>query len=170
MTDCPSTSPDTVNTRKVAGRRLLHFESLDQMMADVKRLAVADQAGRLRRLGNWTLGQALGHLAAWAGYGYTAAPLRTPFLIRLILRLRKRKFLRGPMSAGVKIPRVPGGTLATEPLSLAEGLSRLERVMERLKVEAPTFPSPALGQLTHEEAMALSLRHAELHLSFFVPA
>jgi hypothetical protein len=69
----------------------------------------------------------------------------------------------------VRIPRVPGGTLATEPMSLEEGLARFRRVIERVKSEPPTAPSPALGPLTHEEAIALSLRHAELHLGFFVP-
>jgi len=121
------------------------------------------------RLGSWTPGQTLGHPACWAEYGYTGFPLRVPLLIRLVLRLRKRQFLYGPMRAGVRIPGVEGGTLATEPLPLEEGLGRFRRVLGRLAAEAPTAPSPIFGRLTHEEATALNLRHAELHLSFFVP-
>lgn len=158
-----------VDTGKIAGRRLLRFESIDQVMADVDRLVEAERAGRLRRLGNWTLGQTLGHLAAWAEYGYTGSPLKVPFLIKWILRLRKRKFLYGPMRAGVKIPGVEGGTLATDPVPLEEALGRFRRVMERLKAEPPTAPSAIFGKLTHDEAIALNLRHAELHLGFFVP-
>jgi hypothetical protein len=73
------------------------------------------------------------------------------------------------MRAGVKIPRVPGGTLATEPLPLDEALARLRRVMERLKTEAPTAPNFIVGPLTHEEWIAINLRHAELHLGFLIP-
>jgi hypothetical protein len=148
---------------------MLRFESIDQVMADVDRLVEAERAGRLRRLGNWTLGQTLGHLATWAEYSYTGAPLKVPFFIKWFLRLRKRKVLYGPMRAGVKIPGVEGGTLATDPLPLEEALGRMRRVMERLKSEAPTAPSPIFGPLKHEEWIALTLRHAELHLGFLIP-
>ncbi len=73
------------------------------------------------------------------------------------------------MPAGVKIPGVKGGTLATEPMPTDEALTRLRRVMERLKKEPPTHPHNVFGQLKHEESIACSLRHAELHLSFLVP-
>lgn len=169
MSKASPTSSAPVDTGKVADRRVLRFESIDQVLAEVDRLVEAERAGRLRRLGNWTLGQTLGHLASWAEYGYTGSPLKVPFFIKWALRLRKRKFLYGPMRAGVKIPGVEGGTLATDPVSLDEGLGRFRRVAERLKVEAPTAPSPVFGSLTHEESIALNLRHAELHLGFLIP-
>jgi hypothetical protein len=158
-----------VDTGKVAGRRELRFESLDAVLAEAERLAAAERAGRLRRLGNWTLGQTLGHLASWAEYSYTGAPLQAPFFVKWFLRLRKRKFLYGRMRAGVKIPRVEGGTLATEPVPLDEGLERLRRVLGRLKAEAPTAPNVIFGPLSHDEWVALHCRHAELHLGFLVP-
>jgi hypothetical protein len=158
-----------VDTAKAAGRRMLRFESIDQVMADVDRLVEAERAGRLQRLGNWTLGQTLGHLATWVEYGYIGCPLKVPFFIRWILRLRKQTFLYGPMKAGVKIPGVAGGTLATQPVPLEEAFEHLRRMMERLKSEAPTAPSPIFGKLTHEEGIAINLRHAELHLGFLSP-
>jgi hypothetical protein len=161
------TSP--VNTGKVSGRRVLRFETIDQMLADVDRLVGAEHEGRLKKLGNWTLGQTLGHLACWAEYAYTPAPLKVPFFIRWILKFQKKKYLYGAMAAGVRIPGTKDGTLATEPMPLDEALPRLRRVMERLKVEAPTVPSQAFGPLTHEEGIALNLRHAELHLGFMIP-
>ena len=85
------------------------------------------------------------------------------------MKFRKQAFLRGPMQAGVKIPGVEGGTLATAPMPLDEALGRSRCVMERLKSEAPTIPNVVLGPLTHEESIALNLRHAELHLGFLVP-
>lgn len=168
MSQPPATSSNAVDTAKV-DRRTLRFESIDQLMTEVDRLATAERAGRLKPLGNWMLGQALGHLAAWAEYAYTGAPLKVPFFIRWILRLQKRKFLYGRMRAGVKIPHVEGGTLATDRIPLDEALERFRRVMQRLKTEVPTMPSKVFGRLTHDESIALNLRHAELHLSFFVP-
>jgi uncharacterized protein DUF1569 len=158
-----------VDTGKITGRRVLRFESIDQLLAEVDRLAAAERTGRLKRLGNWTLGQTLGHLATWADFAYTGVPLKPPFFIRWILKFQKNKFIKGPMPAGVKIPNVEGGTLGTAPISLDEGAARYRSVLERLKREAPTLPSPILGKMTHEESIALTLRHGELHLGFFVP-
>jgi hypothetical protein len=169
MNKAEQASPALVDTGKVADRRILRFESIDQVLAEVDRLAEAERAGRLKRVGNWTLGQALGHLAAWIEFGYTSYPLRPPFFIRWFLRLQKRKFLYGPMRPGLKIPGVEGGTLATGPMPLDEALERFRKAMGRLKAEAPTVVSPALGRLNHEESIAINLRHAELHLGFLIP-
>ena len=169
MTAPLPTSSAPVDTAKVANRRILHFDTLDQMTAEADRVVEAGRAGRLKHVGNWTLGQTLNHLACWIEFGYTGAPLKVPFFIRWILRLRKSSFLYKPMRAGVRIPGVPGGTLATEPMPVDEAVPRFRRVVERLKTEAPTAPSPALGRLTHDEAIALTLRHAELHLGFQAP-
>jgi hypothetical protein len=168
MSKATQASSVPVETAKVADRRMLRFETIDQLRAEVDRLVEAERAGRLGRLGNWTLGQTLGHLAAWAEYSYTGAPLKVPFFIKWILRLRKRRFLYGPMRAGVKIPGVEGGTLAREPLPLDEALGRWRRVMERLEREAPTAPNPIFGLLEHQEWIAVTLRHAELHLGFLI--
>src|ERR687885_514061 len=88
MSEVPVTPPAPLDTGKVPDRRALPFESVGQGLAD------AERAGRLRRLGNWTLGQALGHLAAWAEYGYTGFPLRVPFFIRWYLRRRAGRSTR----------------------------------------------------------------------------
>ena len=162
-------TPGAADRAKGAGRRALRFESIDQMMAEVDRLVEAERAGLLRSVGNWTLGQALNHLAVWAGYSYTGVPLKLPFYVRWFLRLRKRKILYGAMRPGVRVPGVEGGTLATEPVPVDEALGRLRRVMNRLKTEAPTIPDTRFGWLTRDEAIAINLRHAELHLGFLVP-
>lgn len=154
---------------RAGGRRILQFESVDDVLSEVERLVEADRAGRLQRVGNWSLGQTLAHLAAWAEYSYTGSPLKVPFFVRWFARPFRRRFLYRPMPAGVKIPRVPGGTYATEPATVEEALPRLQQVLTRLKQEPPVILHPAIGSLRHEEWIALNLRHAELHLSFFVP-
>lgn len=164
-----SSASGQIDTGKVAGRRALRFETLDEVLTEVDRLVEAERAGQLKHLGNWTLGQAFGHLAGWAEFSYTGAPTRPPWFIKLLLRMRKRSFLYDPMRPGVWIPRVEGGTLATERLPTPEAADRLRRVLTRLKTEQPTAPNVIFGPLTHEEWIALNLRHAELHLSFFIP-
>lgn len=154
-------------TIHTAPRRQLRFENIAQVLAEVEQLAEAQQGGRLRSSGNWKLGQALGHMAAWAEYSYTGAPLKVPFFIRWPMRFFKRKFLYGPMRSGVRIPRVPGGTLATEDVPLDQALVRYQAALQRLQAEPPTAPNVIYGPLTQAEWIALNLRHAELHLSFF---
>lgn len=159
----------TVNTGRVANRRNLRFNAIDDVLADIERLVEAERAGGLNRLGNWTLGQNLGHLASWVNYAFDGYPMRTPpFPMRWILKLRKNKYIHGRMPAGVKIPGVQGGTCGTEALSNDEGLQRYRAALERLRNSAPQQSSPIFGPLSHEEWIALNLRHAELHLGFFL--
>lgn len=169
MSNPVEASSAPVDTAKVTDRRILHFDSIDQPLAEVDRLVEAERVGKLKHVGNWTLGQVLGHLAGWAEYAYTGAPLKVPFFIKWILRLRKNGFLYKPMKPGVRIPGVTGGTLATDPMPLDEALPRYRKVMKRLKTEAPTAPNVIFGHMTHGESIALNLRHAELHLGFMVP-
>jgi len=157
----------SIDTCNVPDRRMLKFSKLSDVIAEADRLLHAERAGKVKQLGNWTLGQALGHLAAWAEYSYTGAPLKPPFFIRWMLRMQKNKFLYSPMRAGVKIPRVAGGTLGTEMMSTEDGLTRMRAAFERLEREMPTAPNVIFGPLTHDEWRAINLRHAELHLSFF---
>jgi hypothetical protein len=156
-----------VDTGRVTGCRAVRFASLDELLADVERLATAERASTLKRRGNWTLGQALGHLATWGQFAFDGTPLNPPWFIKLILRMRKKRYLNEGMPRGVKIPKVEGGTLGTEPMSLDEGLNRYRAVIDRLRRETPSKPNVIFGPLTHEEWIKLQLRHAELHLSFF---
>ncbi len=158
-----------IDTSQVKDRRTLYFNTPDEMRADVERIIAADKAGTLRRTGNWTTGQTLGHLAAWVDYSFDGNPLRPPWFIKLILRMMKKRFLRGPLKAGVRIPKVKGGTLAIEPLSLDEGLARFNKAWDRLRAGPPSIPNILFGPMTHDEWIKGHLRHAELHLSFLHP-
>jgi hypothetical protein len=83
------------------------------------------------------------------------------------MRLGKKRFLYGTMPAGVRIPRVEGGTLATDPTSTDDGLAHFRRSLTRIRDEAPTTRHSLFGALRHDEWIACQLRHAELHFSFF---
>ena len=73
-----------VDTGQVPNRRELQFKSIDDLLADVDRLIEAERVGRLKCLGNWTLGQTLGHLATWAEFSYTGIPMQVPWFVRML--------------------------------------------------------------------------------------
>jgi hypothetical protein len=160
-----------VDTANVTDRRKLRFGSPDELMADVERLVAADRAGTLRQTGNWTLGQTLGHLGSWVSFAYDGYPpeLRPPWFIRTFVPLLKGKFTKGVLPAGFRIPKVSGGTVATERLSTDEGIARFHHGWDRLRKAPPGIPNPVFGRLTHLQWIDLHLRHAELHLGFLHP-
>jgi hypothetical protein len=157
-----------IDTSAVAGYRTLKFNSPDEVLADVDRLVAAEKAGTLRSTGKWTLGQNLGHLAAWMDFPFDGYPksLKAPWLVRAVLKLRKKKYLYGRLPRGVRIPGQKDGTVGTEVLTTDEGAARYRRSWERLRKSPPPIPNPVFGPMTHEEWIALHCRHAELHLGY----
>lgn len=152
------------------GRRHLHFASIDDALRDAQLIADAEKNGTLKRVGNWTPGQTFGHVAGWITFALDGYPpdLRPPWFVKFIMKFMKAKYMRG-LPAGARIPKIEGGTKNLEVLSTEEGLARLKTAWQRLGQTAPSRPNPLFGPLPHEEWIALNLRHAELHQSFFVP-
>lgn len=157
-----------INTKHVTDRRTLRFNSVEDVLADIDKIVAAEMAGKLRTTGNWTAGQAMGHVAEWIDYAYKGYPMGPPpWPIRVILGLLKNRYLRKGMPAGVMIPKVKNGTFATDKISVGEGAARLREALNRLKCGEPAkFKSPAWGDMSDSERVTLNLRHAELHLSF----
>lgn len=170
-----------IDTSTVQGRRHLRFDSIEQMLADARACAAADQAGGtgpqgLRQLGNWPLGKALNHVAEWIEYPFVGYPpeLVIPPEMKAQARAAKDHILNKPMRPGERLPGLQAGTLAVKDATTAEGLGRLEAAAELLRASDPNRPTPiedpAFGVLTVYEWTLMSLRHGELHLGFFVPA
>ena len=155
----------------ISQRRKLRFESIDDAVAEAERLVAAEREGRLTHVGNWRVGRALGHLATWANFAFDGYPpeVVAPWPVRLILKLMRNRILNQGMMTGVKIGRVPGGTVGTDEFTADEGSERFRAAMRRLRQNAPTRENPVFGKLTHEQWIQLNLRHAELHLGFQVP-
>lgn len=161
------------DTSRLADRRRPHFATPADMRADLEVLERAASAGTLRASGNWTAGQILSHLAAFIGFAYEGYPpelSNPPWFIVAFLRLRKRAMLTKGLPAGVKIPGIKGGTVGAAEAPLPAALARLRRALDRLERTAPSAPNPVFGPLTHNEWIALHLRHAELHLGFVHPS
>lgn len=163
-----STNVDT----KHAERRQLRFESIDDVRREIDRIVAAEQAGTLRITGNWSPGQAFGHLASWINYGWDGYPpeLQPNWIVRLLLRRLVKRIAHDGYPAGSRIPRIAEGTFATQVFTTEDGARRLRDALDRLERREPVqFHSPAFGQVSDDVRIAMQLRHAELHLSFFWP-
>ena len=160
-----------INTKKCKDRRQLRFENVQQALSEAEALALSEREGKLRAGGNWKLGQTLGHLAFWANAPFDGYPemQRPLWFIRVLIPLFKKRFFHSGMPAGIRIPGTAEGTFGLAAMDTEQGLAQLRRALERLAVQAPARPHPLLGKVSHDDWINLSLRHAELHLSFFHP-
>ncbi|MBC8355020.1 MAG: DUF1569 domain-containing protein [Planctomycetes bacterium] len=158
-----------IDTKKVEGRRELQFQSLDDVLADLDQLA----SGEVKTLGNWSLGQICGHLAAGMSSALDGSSFNPPFIFRLIGPFMKKKFLTGKMPTGFKIPKAAEGQfLPSNDVETEAAVGELRSAIERLKAasDADLVRHPMFGEMTKHEAEQFHLRHAEMHLSFVVPA
>lgn len=151
----------------VSGRRTLHFADFAQLVADAEFVANSP----CHTLGNWSVGQILDHLARAAngpfdGYGGFQAPW---FVRYLIIPFIKNNLLTKPMSPGFQLPKRAGTLLPPADVDPKIALEQLKTALDRFTTEDPRHAHPALGHLAMQEWVALTLRHAEMHLSFVIP-
>jgi uncharacterized protein DUF1569 len=158
--------PDAINTAKVKDRRRLRFDSLDDVEAEVERLA---RHRNVRAVGNWSNGQVLQHLATTMNNSIDGFPSFVPAPVRLMLRLfMKRRFLTKSMPPGFKLP-ANAGNMLPPPTSWEAALGNFRGALQRVKTEARRSPHPAFGPMSVDEWNQVHCRHSELHLSFLVP-
>ncbi len=156
----------SIDTGKVSGRRVLRLETMDDLLAEADRLAT----GKTRRLGNWSLGQSLEHLAASMngsidGLGFTA-----PWWLRMLGPLMKKGMINKPMRSGFQLPDAMAEKLVPDAdITVEKGLADFRSAVERLGNEPKRVPNAVLGRLTRQEWDRFHLRHAEMHLSFVSP-
>jgi hypothetical protein len=153
----------TVATKKVAGRRTLHFNSHQEVLDDARRLA----SGPHRQLGNWSLGQVCDHLAKTIDMSLDGSQARFPWLLRMIGPYLVNRFITRPMSAGFTAP--PSAGITPDEQETQAGLAALELAVARLDQTNQRKPHGLFGPMTREQWDQLHMRHGELHLSFIVP-
>lgn len=150
-----------INTKKVEGRRDVHYSSLDELLADAQRFT----SENVRTLGNWSPGQIFKHLAGSLDSSIDGAGFSFPAPVQWLMSLlMKRKFLTKTISAGFKSP----DRFIPKETSVEEGLASLEKAIARQKKESNRAPHPGFGKMTNAEHDLFHLRHAEMHMSFLV--
>ena len=152
----------TIKTGNVTDRRVLHFNSLDEIAADVEGLANR----KLKALGNWSPGQILTHLARTMNGSIDGMGFTVIWPIRVMGWLFRRGMLSKPMGAGFQLPKRAAAVLVPGETSWEDGLRQFREAVQRQKTESTRAPNPVLGSLTREEWEQLHCRHSELHLSF----
>jgi hypothetical protein len=155
----------SIQSTPAVSRRKLRFESYDDILNDVRKLA----GGRCHQLGNWSLGQACQHLANTMHMSIDGATGKAPWFLRLIGPLVKSRILTRPMRPGFKVPPGISAQLLPGDKDSAAGVAELEKAIERLKQTADRKPHVVFGPLSRDEWDSLHMRHSELHLSFLVP-
>jgi hypothetical protein len=83
--------------------------------------------------------------------------------------LFKNKFLTQGMPSGFKIPRKMKRLEPTD-MPVEDALTQLATAIERYQANPKRASHPLFGQFTSDESDQFQLRHAELHMSFIVPA
>ena len=84
-------------------RRAVRFTSPAEALSDAHALVRAEHEGRLKRLGNWSLGQALNHVASWIDYGFDGYPFTVSTEDQAASRARKDLALSRGLRQGVHI-------------------------------------------------------------------
>lgn len=155
-----------VDTRRVQGRRKLHYNTLDDLLADAEALA----SGEIKQMGNWSPGRTFQHIARALHTSVDGSPLVIPWPVKLLLRTMKRRFLTRTLDPGFKLRGKASDVLTPDAaVGVKTGLAQLREAVQRLKQTEVRAPHSFLGVLTREESDAFHLRHAEMHMSFLAP-
>ena len=154
-----------IDTKRVVGRRTVHYRDLADLVSDAENLA----AGKVATLGNWTFGQILQHLTDGMNGAFTGFGFQAPWFVRtFVAPFVKNQLLTKGMSPGIQLPKRAESLLPADvPADVA--LQNLRSAVARMQSEVPTSRHPFFGRLAAQEWRSLSLRHAELHMSFVVP-
>ena len=157
-----------VNTAQVSGRRKLHFADFSQLLADADYIATHP----CQTLGNWSVGQIFEHLAVAANAPFDGIEgfKASWFTRHLIVPFIKNNLITKPMSAGFQIPKEATSMFPPANANVQASVEKLRQALARFSNELPRYPHPIMGELAFQEWVALTLRHAELHLSFIVPS
>ncbi len=156
----------SIKTHLVKDRRAVHYETLDELLADAEGLV----RGEVRTVGNWSLAQILDHLTKLMVGSIDGFQSSLPWPVRMVAKFFfKKRFLKKGVPPGFKIPANAKDVLPEER-PVPEAIEAFRRAIRRLQQEDKRAHHPVFGKMSKDEWTQLHLRHAELHLSFVFPA
>ncbi|MAT14960.1 MAG: hypothetical protein CMJ46_06790 [Planctomyces sp.] len=147
-------------------RRKVHYNTLEEMRLDIDFFAQHEYV----TVGNWTYSQILTHLYRYINASFDGYPFLLPTPLRRMLHLARKPILRYSFVSGFKIPKKARALEPIDADDLETALDRIHDAIYRLGDHVPGRENPVLGHLTYDEWIECHLRHAELHMSFVIPA
>ena len=155
-----------VKTTAVKGRRTVHYDSFDDLLADAEHMASIPT----RTLGNWSVGQIYKHIGLALDAMIDGAPFGFPKPLQWLMRkLMLTKMTTQTLSPGFKLPKKAAALVPSSATPTEEGLSVLRKGVERVKSTSERAPHGGFGRISTEQWDAFQLRHCEMHMSFIVP-
>lgn len=153
---------------KQSPRRDLHFDSIDDIVADLEMLTASD----VETTGQFTFGQIMEHLAITLDLVVgKLSPPPIPAYMRWFARLGRPLVLSRPMSPGFKLPKQAQAVFWPDSeIDPSEAYAHLKESIDRYNMKDPLPKHPLFGTMNREQCDQLQCRHFELHLSFVHPA
>lgn len=154
-----------------ATRRVLKFESLDDVLREIDRL----QTIGYQQLGHWDLPQICRHLRCWLTYpvnGFPSIGFPGSLFVALLRWTVAKKMLAHSLATGTM---AEGGTtlpdsIPPQGLSFSSEREELARAMRNFDgARGYLLPSPLFGQMDDDTYLRLQLLHCAHHLSFLEP-
>lgn len=149
-------------------RRELTLSSLDDIVAEVERLA----AGEVKTTGKHSFPQIVRHLALSNSMmtGRIPAP-KPPLIMKLMLPFIRSAILKGSVKPGVKLPANAEAVFwSDEEISIQDTIEMLKESVAYYKKDGPLPVHPIFGKASREQLDRLTCNHAAMHLSFVHPA
>ncbi|MEM9587611.1 MAG: DUF1569 domain-containing protein [Planctomycetota bacterium] len=148
--------------------RELHFDSFDQAIDEVNRLA----SGPTTTVGHYSHGQILEHLARALDMSLgKASPPKVGLPLRILGRLIRNMAIHKPMKPGFKLPKGAQDVLwPTEAVTVEQGMAHLIPSAAEFMASSELSPNPFFGKLTKEQHLQLQSRHFAMHLGFIYPS
>ena len=147
---------------KLTLARELRFETLDDILAEARRIAAQpDAASR----GSWTPAQNLWHVGRFIKAGVEGYPAKVPFILKLIGPLFKKKFTTKGFTPGViKLPSLAAEhVVAPADTTVEQAMELFESAVQGAKDKGFLPKNPMMGKMTQQEWIDLHCRHAEMH-------
>ena len=151
-----------------ADRRELTLNTLDEVLAEVDRLA----AGDVTTSGKHSFPQIVRHLAISNNMvsGRISVP-KPPLMLRLLLPLIRSSILNGPVKPGMKLPQKAEEVFwPNEVISVDSAIEMLKDSVTYYKKHGPLPVHPIFGKASREQVDRLTCNHAAMHLSFVHPS
>lgn len=149
----------------MADRRELSYSSWDEVVSDVERLA----SGSYRTTGNHSFAKIVNHLAITNEMLVgNVVPPKLPWYFRMLMPLMRSRILEGPVKPGFKLPneRMQQFFWSENELDLGEAIRQFKRSVDEYQSKGPLSVHPIFGKATADQILAVSLKHAAMHLSF----